>query len=75
MDYRLYRLDGASRIVGTAEVISAADDANALAQARDAGGSAHGELWQGGRLVGRVDLETMPEIALPSPPDESVFDD
>jgi hypothetical protein len=54
-DYRLYRLDGTSRIAGAAEVISAADDETALAAVRDADLLNRCELWQGHRLVGLVE--------------------
>lgn len=52
--YRLYRLDGAGRI-SSAEWIEAAGDEEARSIARRDPASPRYELWQGPRLVGRVD--------------------
>ena len=52
--YRLYRLDGAGRITGAAELIEGADDDEAVAAARALGHSGVCELWQGRRFVTRV---------------------
>lgn len=53
VNYRLYRLDGAGKIVG-ADWIEAADDEEASRQARDRTGSGTAELWDQKRLVLRV---------------------
>jgi hypothetical protein len=52
--YRLYRLDGAGRI-SSAEWVEAADDEEARSIARRDPACPRYELWQGPRLVGRVD--------------------
>lgn len=50
-DYRLYCLDGAGKI-NFAEPMSAADDADAIAQAQSVKPDAlKCEVWQGSRLV------------------------
>ncbi len=54
-DYRLYRLDGADQIAGAAEPIVADDDETAVAMARAARSRSPLELWQGRRLVARID--------------------
>lgn len=48
--YRLYRLDGAGKIV-SAEWIEAPADEHALNEARQQAGDDHFELWQHKRLV------------------------
>ncbi|HKX91858.1 MAG TPA: hypothetical protein VJM15_05460 [Sphingomicrobium sp.] len=53
--YRLYCLDGAGR-VETAEWIEAADDQAAIAAASAGHQGRKCELWQGGRMVARLDL-------------------
>jgi hypothetical protein len=50
-DYRLYCLDGAKRIQRAAEVIHAASDEEAVAQARAMAKPMPCEIWQGRRLV------------------------
>ena len=52
-NYRLYRLDGAGRILG-ADWLEAASDDEARSKARDAHGSGSFELWERHRLVERV---------------------
>ena len=52
--YRVYCLDGAGK-VWAAEWIDAADDAAALESARHFNQAVHCEVWQGQRLVGRVE--------------------
>jgi len=52
--YRLYRLDGAGKIIG-AEWIEAADDKDAARQARARSSDATCELWDRSRLVARID--------------------
>lgn len=52
-NYRLYRLDGAGRISGAAELIVADSDEQAIADALDRG-LHRGEIWQGRRLVGTI---------------------
>jgi len=52
-NYRLYRLDGAGRIV-SAEWLDAADDEAARQNARDREPPVSCEIWQRGRLVARV---------------------
>ena len=61
VDYRLYWLDGARRIAGAADIVSAADDDDAIAQARSAARASRCELWQGRRLVGTVQVNTPEE--------------
>ena len=53
-DYRLYRLDGAGKIV-SAEWLSAADDEDAARQARDGELSSTVEIWDRNRLVVRIE--------------------
>jgi hypothetical protein len=48
--YRLYRLDGAGRIV-SADWIAADADAEAIRYARERVPESHFELWERGRLV------------------------
>ena len=55
-NYRLYRLDGAGRIV-TADWIEAERDEDALRQAQTRSEGADHELWQRGRLVARISPE------------------
>ena len=52
--YRVYCLDGAGK-VWAAEWIEAADDAAALDAARRFHTAVRCEVWQGQRLIGRVD--------------------
>jgi hypothetical protein len=60
--YRLYRFDGASRII-SADWIEAANDAEAIHLARHETGLSR-EVWDRERLVGRVG----PEPRSPSQP-------
>lgn len=53
-DYRLYCLDGTSRIQRVAEVISASSDEEALAAARALNKPMSCEIWQGRRLVATI---------------------
>lgn len=53
--YRIYCLDGADR-VASADWIEAGDDAAAIAGVRERWAGYKCELWDGKRLVGRVDL-------------------
>ena len=53
-NYRMYRLDGAGRI-STADWIEAADDDEARSKAAALCASSRFELWNGKRLVHRVD--------------------
>jgi len=53
--YRLYCLDGVSK-VSSAEWIDAADDEAAIEVAKDTHDGHECELWQGKRLVARLDL-------------------
>ncbi len=55
--YRLYWLDGARRIASAADVISAADDDDAVSQVRGAQRPHRCELWHGQRLVSLVEPE------------------
>jgi hypothetical protein len=48
--YRLYRLDGAGKIVG-ADWIEAETDEEALVSARDNGAGSRFELWERNRFV------------------------
>lgn len=50
--YRLYRFDGAGKIIA-AEWIDAADDDAALRQAKSLGSAGQNELWDRERLVSR----------------------
>jgi hypothetical protein len=51
--YRLYRLDGAGKIV-SAEWVEAADDEEASQQARDRELPVTCEMWERNRLVARI---------------------
>ena len=51
--YRLYRLDGAGKIM-SADWIEAGGDEDALREARERDGSARLELWERNRLVGNL---------------------
>jgi hypothetical protein len=53
-DYRLFCIDGTGRFTMSYE-IEAADDAEALAKARDMKLSVKCELWQRGRMVAVLD--------------------
>lgn len=53
--YRVYCLDGAKK-VQRAEWLEAADDESALEAAGQLTDALQCEVWQGQRLVGRVDL-------------------
>ena len=53
-NYRLYRLDGAGKIV-SADWLTAADDADAEQQARDDQGQSTLEVWDRNRLVSRIE--------------------
>jgi hypothetical protein len=53
-DYRLYCLDGAKRIARAADVISAQNDEDAVAQARELQKPTACEIWQGRRLVATI---------------------
>jgi hypothetical protein len=52
--YRLYGLDGVSR-VASGEWIDAGDDQQAIEAARERFGDGHCEVWQGPRLVARLE--------------------
>ena len=52
--YRLYCLDGVGK-VASAEWIEAAEDEGAIEMAENLRGDRSCELWQGGRLVMRMD--------------------
>ena len=52
--YRLYHLDGAGK-VASAEWLDADGDDSALEKARASRRSGRCELWQGARLVSRLD--------------------
>jgi hypothetical protein len=54
-EYRLYCLDGANK-VASAEWIEADDDADAIDKAKRAQSGYECELWQGKRLVARLDF-------------------
>lgn len=51
--YRLYRLDGAGKIV-SAEWVDAADDAAAAQHARERALPVTCEMWERNRLVARI---------------------
>jgi hypothetical protein len=53
-EYRIYEIDGAGRF-STADWIQADGDDAALAAARKGNRSASCEVWQAGRLVGRIE--------------------
>jgi len=53
-NYRLYRLDGAGKIVG-AEWLTAADDDEAVRQARDGKPQSTVEIWDRNRMVARIE--------------------
>ena len=63
--YRVYCLDGAGK-VWAAEWIEAADDAAALESARGFSKAVKCEVWQGQRLVGRVN----PDRNVPEEPSD-----
>ena len=54
-DYRLYCLDGVSK-VASADWIEADDDEAAIEVARETHDGYECELWKGRRLVARLDL-------------------
>lgn len=54
-DYKLYALDGSGQIAGAPEIIQAPTDRQALAAAREGKRSGKMELWQGSRLVARLE--------------------
>lgn len=54
--YRVYCLDGAKKVT-RAEWIEADDDDSALLAARQFDDAVQCEVWQGRRLIGRVDLD------------------
>ncbi|MCH8615828.1 hypothetical protein LZ016_06910 [Sphingomonas sp. SM33] len=58
--YRVYCLDGAGK-VWAAEWIEAEDDSAALAAAREINGATRYEIWEGQRLVGRIQVD--PQIS------------
>lgn len=51
--YRLYRVDGAGKIL-SAEWLEAANDESAVAQARTCAEGTRCEIWQRERLVARL---------------------
>lgn len=55
MAYRIYCLDGLNK-VESAEWIEAEDDAAAIELAKERHDGKRCEIWQGKRLVARVDL-------------------
>ena len=57
-DYRLYCLDGASK-VASAEWIEADDDHRAIKAARKRHEGYRCEVWQGPRLVARLDFTSL----------------
>lgn len=57
-EYKLYRLDGAGQIAGAPDQFTAGDDDAALAEARSRRPGANAELWQGRRLVSRLEPGT-----------------
>lgn len=57
--YRMYRLDGDGRISG-ADWIEAADDQAAISDARHQAGHSRFELWEGKRLVERIQAPARP---------------
>jgi hypothetical protein len=54
--YRLYRYDGAHKVV-TADWIEAASDEEAVANAEAAGSGSKCEIWDGRRLVAQFESE------------------
>ena len=58
-EYRLYGLDGVNK-VASGEWIDADDDETAIAAAKDKMDGHDCELWQGRRLVARIDLRRQP---------------
>jgi hypothetical protein len=57
LQYRIYCLTGEGRFHKVQE-IRASDDAEALERARSLGHFGDCEIWQGRRLVGRLELQT-----------------
>jgi hypothetical protein len=57
--YRLYHVDGAGK-VSSAEWIEADTDDSAIETARSNAKTVECELWQGSRLVARIDGNTQP---------------
>ncbi len=51
--YRLFRVNGAGRVVSVPDTIEAPSDAAAVERARAAAAGASVELWDGARLVWR----------------------
>lgn len=56
-DYRLYGLDGVNK-VASGDWIEADDDETAIEAAKDRFEGQECEVWQGRRLVARLDLRT-----------------
>ena len=54
-NYRIYCLDGANK-VASAEWIEADTDEGAIATAKDTHDGKQCELWQGRRLIARLDM-------------------
>jgi hypothetical protein len=69
-DYKLYALDGRGQIAGAPELISAATDRQAEAAARELGRTGPSELWQGPRLVARIERRAKPSGFPPHRPDQ-----
>ena len=53
-DYRVYTLVQTDKIVGRADVVSCATDAEAVVKARQFLTSNDLEIWQGARMVSRL---------------------
>ena len=58
MAYRFYRLDGAGGI-STAEWIDASDDGDAVRQIRERRLPVPSEVWNGRRLVARIEADPL----------------
>ena len=52
--YRIYAMDPVRRILA-ADWLEASGDADAIARARDLGFGAKGEIWDGDRLVAKLE--------------------
>lgn len=56
--YRIYTMDPVRRIVA-ADWLEAAGDADAIARARTLGFGAKGEIWDGDRLVAKLEADRL----------------
>ena len=58
MQYRIYTLTKEGRIFGAANVIEAASDEDAIGKAKRMQGALALEVWQGDRVVTKIEIGT-----------------